>query len=90
MEQMKTKLSVYAALFILLGLGRTALAQEIPLPLPDIEHAIAFLKFGGTYAEAHDLAAKLTQEAQGQIDKLNAAAKDKASAQAPVSAEQQK
>jgi len=55
----------------------TAMAENITMPLADVEHAIDFLKNGGRHIEGFDLAAKMTAEAQAEIDKLNAANKKK-------------
>jgi len=55
----------------------------IALPAADVSHAIAYLNDGGTYAEAHALADKLLSEAQADVTRQQAAAKDEAQKTGP-------
>ena len=57
-----------------------ALAQPAPepsaiaLPAATVSHAIAYLRGGGTYAEAQALAGQMLQEAQADVARQQAAA----------------
>ena len=62
------------ALAALLLAPVAAAAPKLPLPTAEVSHAIAYLRGGGTYAEAQALADQIAQSAQADMAKQQSAA----------------